>query len=91
MSARATKSATDRASEVEASEYDTAQLLHAPLMLYGAPRPRPILIAPYYCTRTSIVRPGRAPRDDKGKVGRTNKLPSHRYKTLVRLTPQLDS
>ncbi|RWW70325.1 hypothetical protein BHE74_00022025 [Ensete ventricosum] len=33
MSARATKLAADRASEVEASEYDTAPLLRAPLML----------------------------------------------------------
>ncbi|RWW35928.1 hypothetical protein BHE74_00059084 [Ensete ventricosum] len=41
MLARATKSPADRASEVEVSEYDTAQLLHAPLMLYGAPCPRP--------------------------------------------------
>ncbi|RRT52466.1 hypothetical protein B296_00007209 [Ensete ventricosum] len=41
-------------------------------------------LAPYYCNRTSIVRPGHTPRDDKGKAGRTKKLPSHMYKTLDR-------
>ncbi|RZS06182.1 hypothetical protein BHM03_00036814, partial [Ensete ventricosum] len=41
---------------------------------------------PYRCTRTSIVRLGRVPRDDKGKVGHTNKLPSHRYKTPISTT-----
>ncbi|RWW90523.1 hypothetical protein BHE74_00000396 [Ensete ventricosum] len=40
-------------------------------------------LAPYYCNRTSTVRPDHTPRDDKGKAGRTKKLPSHRYKTLV--------
>ncbi|RWV99428.1 hypothetical protein GW17_00037656 [Ensete ventricosum] len=41
---------------------------------------------PYRCTRTSIVRLGRVPRDDKGKVGHTNKLPSHKYKTPISAT-----
>ncbi|RWW49987.1 hypothetical protein BHE74_00043799 [Ensete ventricosum] len=43
-------------------------------------------LAPYCCNRTSTVRFGHAPRDDKGKVGRTNKLPSHRYKTPISAT-----
>ncbi|RWV77216.1 hypothetical protein GW17_00061986 [Ensete ventricosum] len=81
MSARATKSITDRASELEASEYNTAQLLHMPLILFDTPHPRPILLH-----RTSTVRSDRAPRDDKGKAERTNKLPSHRYKTLISTT-----
>ncbi|RWW60641.1 hypothetical protein BHE74_00032359 [Ensete ventricosum] len=47
MSARVTKLAAYRASEMEASEYDTAHLLHAPLMSYGAPHPRPIPLHPH--------------------------------------------
>ncbi|RRT61295.1 hypothetical protein B296_00042651 [Ensete ventricosum] len=43
-SARAIRSAADRASEVKVIGYDTAHLLHAPLMLYGVPRPRLILL-----------------------------------------------
>ncbi|RWV78761.1 hypothetical protein BHE74_00057574 [Ensete ventricosum] len=59
MSARATKLAADRASEVEASEYDTAQLLYAPLMLYGVPRPRPILLYPHVLRTTRPCPEGR--------------------------------
>ncbi|RWW53184.1 hypothetical protein BHE74_00040349 [Ensete ventricosum] len=40
-------------------------------------------LAPCRCSRTSSVRLGHIPRDDKGKAGCTGKLPSHRYKTLT--------
>ncbi|RWW06071.1 hypothetical protein GW17_00030626, partial [Ensete ventricosum] len=40
-------------------------------------------LAPCCCIRTSSLRLGHIPRDDKGKAGCTDKLPSHRYKTLV--------
>ncbi|RZS28783.1 hypothetical protein BHM03_00062430 [Ensete ventricosum] len=40
-------------------------------------------LAPCCCSRTSSVRLGHISRDDKGKVGCTDKLPSHRYKTPV--------
>ncbi|RZS22804.1 hypothetical protein BHM03_00055647 [Ensete ventricosum] len=39
--------------------------------------------APCRCSRTSSVRLGHIPRDDKGKAGCTGKLPSHKYKTLT--------
>ncbi|RZS08468.1 hypothetical protein BHM03_00039451 [Ensete ventricosum] len=40
-------------------------------------------LAPYRCIGMSTVQLDRAPRDDKGRARRTNKLPSHRYKMLV--------
>ncbi|RRT42142.1 hypothetical protein B296_00050590 [Ensete ventricosum] len=40
-------------------------------------------LALYHCTGTSIVQLDCAPRDDKGRAKRTNKLPSHRYKMPV--------
>ncbi|RRT49687.1 hypothetical protein B296_00050451 [Ensete ventricosum] len=59
MSARATKLTADRASKVEVSEYDTAQLLHAPLMSHGAPRPRPIPLHPHVHRTTRSCPEGR--------------------------------
>ncbi|RWW46504.1 hypothetical protein BHE74_00047580 [Ensete ventricosum] len=43
-------------------------------------------LVPYCCNRTSTVRLGHTSRDDKGKAERTNKLPSHGYKTPVSAT-----
>ncbi|RWW73509.1 hypothetical protein BHE74_00018610 [Ensete ventricosum] len=40
-------------------------------------------LAPCRYSRTSSIRLGHIPRDDKGKAGCTGKLPSHRYKTLT--------
>ncbi|RRT32992.1 hypothetical protein B296_00051686 [Ensete ventricosum] len=40
-------------------------------------------LAPCRCSRTSSVRLGHIPRDDKGKVGCTGKLSSYGYKTLT--------
>ncbi|RZS07771.1 hypothetical protein BHM03_00038673 [Ensete ventricosum] len=40
-------------------------------------------LAPCRCSRTSSVRLGHIPRDDKCRTGCTGKLPSHRYKALT--------
>ncbi|RWW44403.1 hypothetical protein BHE74_00049853 [Ensete ventricosum] len=58
---------------MEASGHCTTQLLlRAPLILHGAPHPRPI---PLHRQARRTTRP--RPRDDRGKAERTDKLLSH--------------
>ncbi|RRT42978.1 hypothetical protein B296_00021956 [Ensete ventricosum] len=72
MLARVTKLAAYRASEMEASEYDTAHLLHAPLMSYDTPHHRPIPLHPHVHrttrsrTHSSPTEPRTSHRDGRG-------------------------